>query len=195
MPINIAEKVAWGEGARAPGQWARARFCRWLSDTLNDPAGPYVVPLGLRVVPPFSADAPQRKAVVTDNVAIARRLYAQKTSPPVVLVRSGTESDWILSGRKIEGVWYDGKRYNLTFNLDMGIKDAVPTDIDVKREERDDLMLASFVNDAVRDGYDQLGQIGLNHAILRPDDAGNGRHPHKMSFFVIALDNWAPPIP
>jgi hypothetical protein len=188
---NIQERVAYGINARIPAEWARLRFCAWLEGKLNDTAGPYFEALRLKLTPPD-----ERRAIVTDNRKIARAMYSRATSPPVVMVSSLPSDDWMLSGQKIEGVFHHGKRHELSFDIDMGINDATPGQVDVVSEERDDALLAAFVADAVREGYDELAQIGLNHAVMVPtNNAGNGRHPHRMTFFVITLDDWAPSTP
>ncbi|RYG66319.1 hypothetical protein EON80_15650 [bacterium] len=195
MPSDIKERVIWGPDIHQPNRWARTRFCAWLAERLNDPDGPYAAALSLRVTPPYSADAPERRAIVTDNREIAGAMYSEALSPPVVFVKSGTEDDWRLSGKKIDGEFHHGKRYELDFTIDMGINDATPEEVDVVEEERDDALLADFVSSAIREGYDSLAQIGLNHAVQVPAGNTGGRHPRKLQFFVIALDEWAPPTP
>lgn len=186
MPYDSTQKVIWGPDALTPEKWARKTFCDWLMARLNDAEGPYAAPLGLTA---------EREAIVTDNGQIAKAMYDDENSPPVVSVMQGPV-DGIDFDREIAGATYKGRHIDLQCILDMGVRDAQPNTDNVAMQRADDSNLAGFVADAVRRGFNPLNLLGLFNCEIEPDTekqrAGQGRHPMQLTFFIQTLDDWTP---
>jgi hypothetical protein len=185
MPFSSEHGVIYGDDARSPSQWARTTFCTWLASKLNAPEGPYATGLGITA---------GRQAIVSDNVGRLKRMYSLASSPPAVGVIQGPV-DSGRSGKKINDIVYRGARHEMTLELDMGVKDRAPG-VDDQSERSDDSLLAGFVADAVRRGFKELYALGINNSDMQADlekqRAGEGRHPHIFTFFIVTLDDWAP---
>lgn len=190
MPFNETYGVIYGKDARKVEKWARGTFCTWLAAQLNDVGGPYYDDLGLTT---------SRKAVVTDNVSEARANYVPGSTTPVVFAQQGDVESRRYQ-KRVEGQPYEGQRYEITLELDMGIEstpleiindEPVPNDSAIDLVN-DDSLLVSFVRDAVRRGLSDLDDLGLFNtnliADLEKQRAGVGRYPHRLTFFCTAIE-------
>lgn len=190
MPYNDTHKLIYGKDARKVPQWARGVFCAWLAEKLNDATGPYYDDLQL---------TSERKAVVTDNSKTANAVYSDTKNPPVVFAQQGVVENRRYQ-KRVESQTYEGQRYEITLELDMGISNTQPEIIndepipndDATDLVRDDSLLASFVADAVRRGLSELDDLGLFNtnlvADLEKQRAGVGRYPHRLTFFCVAIE-------
>lgn len=182
MPFDPQIKVLHGDDAATPASWARITFCIWLATKLNDANGPYAGKLGIR---------PDRQAFVSENGELAKAKFSDKKAPPVVTLEQGpiADSDY---RREIVGVVYEGRRLEIQCTLDMGVGDATPDDDDVAAERNDENNLVGFVTDAISEGYNELGALGLSHALIKPDGEKQGRHPQQLTFLLRTLRDWEP---
>lgn len=182
MPFDSQLKVLHGDDAATPASWARITFCNWLAAKLNDESGPYAAKLSI---------TPDRQAFVSENGELAKAMFGDRKAPPVVTMEQGPIDDMDYR-RKIGGVIYSGRRLEVQCTLDMGVGDATPDDDDVAAERNDENNLVGFVTDAVSEGYNELGALGLFHALINPDGEKQGRHPQQLSFFLRTLRDWEP---
>lgn len=192
MPYDAAHRVFYGDDARRVPTRARRVLMDYLDGALNDEGGPYFAPLGLDATPNEIGEA-TRKVVVTASARLADAIYSGQAKDPTVFVGKGPKPDWKPSGATIGGSFYEGKRFELSFNLDSGV-DTAPSDV-VAQEDADS-ELADFIVDAVERGFDDLALLGLHNVQVEADAeaqrAGTGRNPIRATCFATALDNWAP---
>lgn len=172
----------YGTDALEVADVTQQRFIDFLAGKLNDPTGPYRALLG-------------KDVFVSQNTALTSAAYSSGTPSVTVWQGKGEAEDW---GKAIGAVDYEGERRELSLNLDCaaglevheeGEADALPVD-----ETRADNRLQSFIESAVRAGYDELWELGLTEIEIRPDDekqrAGEGRNPMLVTYAAYSLSNF-----
>ncbi len=184
MPYDAKNRVLWGEDSIFFRSYSRRVFREWLEAKINAVQGQYRDALKL---------TDGRETVVTDVREIAKAVFQQKSAPPVVMVLQG-QAIGTESGRTIDGERYNGANFSVTLNLDMGINETLRPD--PQREYEDDSRLADAVLHAVRTGAGELAKFGLFNAVIEADQerarAGDGRHPHIVTFDLSVLDGFQP---
>ena len=180
MPYSTEHGCFYGLEARRVRTTTRKAFITWLDGILNDPVGPYYEPLGL---------TPDRLVEVTDNGDQAEALYGDsELNTYVVAVMQGDLSSrqWnpVISGQQLEG-----RRQEITLDLDMGIAEIAELDVAVQQDADD--MIADFVANAIEFRRWELDALGLCSVSITPDviaqQAGTKRNPQNVTFFTRVL--------
>jgi hypothetical protein len=211
MPFDSTHKVVYGDDARRVPGWARDQIVAFAAGKLNDAEGPYYTPLGLdnTPVPVLDANGDEteetqwaRAVEVSKIAAIIDALYKGPDATPVVFVAEGAATSR-RSGKRIDNVHYEGRRWSLSLNADSGVRDASPESSDVASdnvaaEANLDNLLACYVTDIFsrRENRQALHALGLADVRIQNDDesqrAGMGRNPRLITCDVLALDDYAP---
>ncbi|HEX8834976.1 MAG TPA: hypothetical protein VF719_12285 [Abditibacteriaceae bacterium] len=191
MPLEPTQKLFYGPEAITIGKTVLALFADYLNSVLNNADGDYYSLLGLGEV----VNGAAVEAVVVRSTAQANKLFKGDSRDRVVLLTLGPCSE-STSGRKIDGVDYDGLRHTMTLMLDMGVcgvngEAENPVDHSELNET-----LAGVVRDAIGKGVTELELRGLHDVEVKPDAenqlAGNGWMPHKITLLAFTLNNYSP---
>lgn len=186
MPYDAANNVLYGLDARRPRAYALSTALAFLRDRLNDADGPYYEELNL------TGDRP---VVATDNMVVAAALYDQSGADlPIVYGYVGASTSQ-LTGKKIGGTDYEGKRHSITLRFDSGVNDSASDENESPVAKLGaDRTLADFVIDALEEGLEELTAVGLQNVDVKPDEqaqlAGRGRNPVVMTCFVMAIKGY-----
>jgi len=182
MPLDPSSKAFYGPDARTPWKTTRNVLMDELRRVLNDPEDDFRTSIG-------------RPTTVTPSDELSRLLYDNSSDEAIIYVVRGTRQA-SPSGRTIDGTFYPGTRYVITFPLDFSMgAQAVDPDSPVDASEADQ-DLADALEYLILHRRDQFVALGLHDIDIEPDAesqrAGVGRNPHRISFIALTLHDYAP---